>query len=460
MPRPKQIHIAGAGLVGSLLSVMLGKRGYEVSILERRPDTRKSTEDSGRSINLALSSRGIAALERAGLMDDVQPLLIPMTGRMLHLEDGTQQLMPYGQRPEEVIYSVSRRDLNRLMITKAEEAPPVNVMFNQQLESIDFENKLLHVKDLSDDQTARSPFELIIGADGAGSPTRRSLLQANQGESTSEFLDHDYKELEIPARPGFGDDDAKRFPIDPNALHIWPRGNFMLIALPNQDGSFTVTLFMPKTGPISFEALEHKDSVKPFFEKHFPSALQLIPDLEQDFVDNPAGRLGTLRTNSWFYEDCGLIIGDAAHAIVPFHGQGMNAGFEDCLELDRLLDEHNDDWAKVLPELDRLRRPNAEAIADMALENYVTMRSSVADPKFQLKKELGFKLEQQFPDRFIPRYSMVMFLLIPYAEAFRRGQIQQDILSALTETVDAVDDVDMDPAKSLVDEKLPPIEFD
>ncbi|MCL4125658.1 UNVERIFIED_CONTAM: hypothetical protein GTU68_024693 [Idotea baltica] len=232
----------------------------------------------------------------------------------------------------------------------------------------------------------------------------------------------------------------------------------MLIALPNQDGSFTVTLFMPKTGPISFEALEDQVEVKPFFEKHFPSAIQLIPELEQDFADNPAGRLGTLRTSSWFYQDCGLIIGDAAHAIVPFHGQGMNAGFEDCLELDRLLDQHDDDWAKVLPELDRTRRPNAEAIADMALENYITMRSSVADPKFQLKKELGFQLEQRFPNRFIPRYSMVMFHLIPYAEAFRRGQIQQEILMTLTETADTTDDVDMDLAKSLVEEKLPLID--
>ena len=228
----------------------------------------------------------------------------------------------------------------------------------------------------------------------------------------------------------------------------------MLIALPNQDHSFTVTLFMPKTGENSFEQLDDRGALVEFFKTEFPSALKLIPNLENDFFENPQGRLGTVRCEPWFYKDKALILGDAAHAIVPFHGQGMNEGFEDCSELIRLLEEHDDDWAKVIPEFDRIRRPNCHAIAEMALENYVTMRSSVTDPKFQLKKELGFELEKRFPSRFVPRYSMVMFRLIPYAEARQRGKIQQEILGELVEGVESIDEVDFAKAEQLVLQRI------
>ena len=234
-------------------------------------------------------------------------------------------------------------------------------------------------------------------------------------------------------------------------------GDFMLIALPNQNASFTVTLFLPKEGPVSFQSLDDPAGVKPFFEKFFPSAIRLIPNLIQDFADNPVGRLGTVRCSPWHLTSKALILGDASHAIVPFHGQGMNAGFEDCSELNRLLDKHNDDWSRVLPEFDRIRRPNAEAIADMAIENYTTMRSSVIDPKFQLKKEVGFELEKRFPDRFMPRYSMVMFHLIPYAEAFKRGQLQRAILERLVDGKSSVDFIDFDLAKELVEDQLSPM---
>jgi kynurenine 3-monooxygenase len=455
----KKITIAGAGLAGSLLSVMLGKRGYQVTILERRPDMRDQAVESGRSINLAMSSRGINALQLAGLMDEVEPLLIPMEGRLLHLENGHQEFMPYGQRSHEVIYSVSRRDLNCLMMTAAEKAEPVEVVFNQKLELIDFEHHQLTISDTVSDQVRQESFDLLIGADGAGSRTRRAMMSVVGGHSSSEFLDHDYKELEIPA--GIPDANGKgRYQIKREALHIWPRGEFMLIALPNQDGSFTVTLFMPKTGPVSFESLADSASVDVFFEKHFPDARKLIPDLQADFFANPQGPLGTVRCAPWFYEDKALILGDASHAIVPFHGQGMNAGFEDCSELIRLLDAFEDDWARVLPEFDRIRRPNADAIADMALENYVTMRSSVVDPKFQLKKELGFELERRFPDRFVPRYSMVMFHLLPYAEAFSRGKTQQHILDQLVEGVESLEGVDLASAERMILEQLPPVELD
>lgn len=459
LKREKRITIAGAGLVGSLLSVLLGKRGYEVTILERRPDPRGVESGSGRSINLALSSRGIHALKQAGLMEEVAPLLIPMRGRMLHLDSAPPTFSPYGQREHEVIYSVSRRDLNHLMMTAAEVAPPVNVIFQQKLEAVDFDAKSLKIVDEPSGETRVEPFDLLIGADGAGSRTRRALIPAAGGQAVSEFLDHDYKELEIP--PGrLSEDGLPGYLIEREALHIWPRGNFMLIALPNQDGSFTVTLFLPKEGENSFAQLKDPASVNSFFETHFPTAMRLIPDLEHDFFQNPQGRLGTVRCSPWFYRDQALILGDASHAIVPFHGQGMNAGFEDCSELARLLDQHEHDWSKVLPEFDRIRRPNAHAIAEMALENYVTMRASVADPKFQLKKEIGFELEQRFPNRFVPRYSMVMFHLIPYAEAFSRGEIQERILDTLASEIDNVQSVDFEVAKALVLSQLPAISMD
>ena len=452
MKREKKITIAGAGLAGSLLGVMLGQRGYQVTILERRADTRGIESDSGRSINLALSSRGIHALKIAGLFEAVEKLLIPMKGRMLHFEDGTEKFSAYGQRASEVIYSVSRRDLNHLMIDSAVEAPLVEILFNQQLDSVDFQNNGLGILDLNSNQTRTEKFELLIGADGAGSRTRRSLIKAVGGKSESDFLDHDYKELEITA--GTSSNGEPDYQIVPNALHIWPRGGFMLIALPNQDHSFTVTLFMPKTGENSFEQLDDRGALVEFFKTEFPSALKLIPNLENDFFENPQGRLGTVRCEPWFYKDKALILGDAAHAIVPFHGQGMNEGFEDCSELIRLLDEHDEDWAKVIPKFDEIRRPNCHAIAEMALENYVTMRSSVADPKFQLKKELGFKLEKRFPSRFVPRYSMVMFRLIPYAEARQRGKIQQEILGELVEGVESIDDVDFAKAEKMILQRL------
>ena len=450
----RKITISGAGLVGSLLSVLLGQRGYEVTIYERRPDTRSNTEDSGRSINLALSSRGIHALKMAGLMDDVKKLLIPMRGRMLHFQDGTQEFSPYGQRPHEVIYSVSRRDLNELMVTAAVKAKPVNVVFEHQLESVDFDSSQLTMLDLKTKAMVEQDFDLLIGADGAGSRVRRALIEKTNGQSDSQFLDHDYKELEIPAG------DSGSWQIEKEALHVWPRGGYMLIALPNQDGSFTVTLFMPKTGENSFESLQNEADVTKFFNEHFADAVKLIPDLATDYANNAQGRLGTLRCSPWFVDDQCLIMGDASHAIVPFHGQGMNSGFEDCSELIRLLDLHDENWETVIKEFDRIRKPNAEAIADMALENYVTMRSSVSDPKFQLKKEIGFKLEKRIPDRFVPRYSMVMFHLLPYASAFERGKVQQAILDELVQGIDDINDVDFELAKSLVEERLAVVQLD
>lgn len=445
MVRPKKkITIVGAGLTGSLLGVMLGQRGYVIDLYERRPKESNNETDSGRSINLALSRRGIVALENAGLMDEVHPLLIPMKGRMLHLDDGSAEFSPYGQRDHEVIYSISRRDLNRLLVKEAVAAPEVNVTFERKCAAIDFSKNTLTLSSDSDQTRQTLPFEVLIGCDGAGSQVRRSLVTQTGGRSSSEFLDHDYKELEIPNEAGGG------FRFEKNALHIWPRGDYMLIALPNLDGSFTVTLFLPKQGDTSFESLGSADAVERFFGDVFPTARAAMPELMEDFFSHPAGRLGTVRCEPWHFEDCGLILGDAAHAIVPFHGQGMNCAFEDCSALIRLLDRFDDDWANVLPEFSRTRKPNADAIAKMALENYTTMRSTVTDSKYALKKEIGFELERRYPKSFIPRYSMVMFHTMPYAEALTAGERQREMLGRLTKSVDSIDEVDWELAAQLV----------
>ncbi len=440
----KRITIVGAGLTGSLLGLLLGRRGYEVDLYERRPPATGGDGDSGRSINLALSQRGIVALEMAGLMDDVHPLLIPMKGRMLHLEDGRRQFSAYGQRANEVIYSISRRDLNSLLVQEAVKAQGVDVHFQRKCKTIDFTRKKLTLTHEGDGSDETIEFEMLIGADGAGSQVRRCLVDHVGGDSESVFLDHDYKELEIPAG------DAKGFRFEKNALHIWPRGQYMLIALPNLDGSFTVTLFLPKQGDPSFESLSGEAAVQKFFEDVFPTAQEEMPDLVEDFFDHPAGRLGTVRCHPWHAEDDGLVIGDAAHAIVPFHGQGMNCAFEDCSELLRLLDQFDDDWRQVAAIFSDSRKPNADAIAEMALENYTTMRATVTDPKYALKKEIGFELERRFPDQYIPRYSMVMFHTMPYAEALAAGQRQQEILDRLTDSVDSMVDVDWQLATKLV----------
>ena len=447
-PDKKHITIIGAGLTGALLGLRLGQRGYKVDLFERRPQTRENTGDSGRSINLALSRRGIDALKMVGMMEAVTPLLIPMKGRMLHMEDGSEKFSPYGQRDDEVIYSVSRRDLNRLMVARAVEAPDVNVVFEKKCTAIDFESSQLTLEDVGTGKSQEKGFELLVGCDGAGSKVRRSLMEQIDGQSTSDFLDHDYKELEIPAGAG------GTWQLEKEGLHIWPRGEFMLIALPNLDGSFTVTLFLPKQGTPSFESLADEQSVDAFFKKTFPTARALMPDLVEDFFGNPTGRLGTVRCQPWHLEDQCLLLGDAAHAIVPFHGQGMNCAFEDCVVLDRLLDKWGGDWGKVNPELTTSRKPDADAIAQMAIENYTTMRSTVTDPKYGLKKAIGFELERRLPELFIPRYSMVMFHDMPYSEAFEKGEIQRSILDELVKGIDSVDDVNWKQAEVMVSDSL------
>ncbi|MDA0652581.1 MAG: NAD(P)/FAD-dependent oxidoreductase [Proteobacteria bacterium] len=449
MSSNRSIAIIGAGPVGALMSIFLARRGFEVTLFERRPDMRTVDLPAGRSINLALANRGINALDRLGLMDDVDELLIPMRGRMIHGLDGALQLQPYGNKPTEVIYSVSRAALNMILL-KTAEAEGVIINFNQRCDHIDFKNKRLTVFDEGAQQEQSIGIERVIGADGGGSVVRTAIAGQRKGAVDEQRLGHGYQELTIPPGP----DGA--FQLEKNALHIWPRGGFMLIALPNIDGGFTATLFLPNEGPQSFAALRTEAQVAAFFDTHFADAVPLIENLTGGFFDNPIGMLGTIRCDRWHHGGDALIMGDAAHAIVPFHGQGMNAGFEDCVALDLCLDELGDDWHGVFAAFEKRQKPNANAIADMALENYVEMRDSVLDAKFRLKKEIAWKLEALYPDHFIPRYSMVMFHRLPYSEAYARGEIQAQILDELARTARTADDIDMELAKQLIEKRILP----
>lgn len=447
---PTDVTIVGAGLAGTLLAVLLAQRGDRVQVFERLPDMRRTQIAAGRSINLALAARGIRALELAGVMQDVMPLLIPMRGRMLHASDGALSFMPYGQEEHEVIYSVSRPGLNRVLLDAAESAG-ATIHFRRALADADFMNRTLI---FADETGARheTPMHTVIGADGAGSMLRRLAVAQLGTQCAEELLPHAYKELTLPAREG------GRHRIEKNALHIWPRGGFMLIALPNLDGSFTVTLFLASRGELSFESLTHPSAIETFFATHFADASDMMPQLAAEFAEHPTGIMGTIRCEKWHPAENLLLIGDAAHAMTPFHGQGMNAAFEDCRALSEMLREAPT-WRDAFERFERVRKPNGEAISNMALENYVEMRDTVRHPKFMLQKSLSLELERRFPESFVPRYSMVMFHdEIPYRLAYERGRVQEEILIELTETAETLADVDYSRAEQLIRARLPTIQ--
>jgi kynurenine 3-monooxygenase len=443
----RAVNIVGAGLAGALLALLLARRGLRVTLYERRPDPRQVAPERGRSINLALAARGMRALERAGVMQQVRALLIPMRGRMIHEPSGQAALQPYGQREHEVIFSVGRAELNRVLIEEAARHASVSVRFNQQCLGADDPAQRLRFRDQPSGATYDVALSPTIATDGAGSAVRASLAAAGLLSVREEWLAHDYKELTVP--PGAAGT------LERQALHIWPRGGFMLIALPNTDGSFTATLFLAREGPQSFAALGTPQAVTQFFSREFGDALPLLPDLPAQFAAHPQGQLGTVYTAPWHLNGQVLLLGDAAHAIVPFHGQGMNAAFEDCAVLDELLARHPD-WQGLFGEFERSRRPNTAAIARMALENYTEMRDTVLDARFVRRRTIAMALERRFPGRFIPRYSMVMFHPeIPYAEALRRGEVQAQLL----EDLDPGSGTEPDPALAarLVNERLPPL---
>ena len=421
----KNTVIIGAGLVGSLLSIYLSKRGYQVKIYERRADMRKEDMVAGRSINLALSDRGIKALEEVGLMDEIRKICIPMHGRFMHNADGTTAYQPYGKEGQ-YINSVSRGELNCKLMDLAEQHG-TEIIFNQKCDSINWNKNELILQDTINFQPSTFNFQLLFGSDGAYSAARLTHhLQHDRFQYSQYFIDFGYKELNIPA----GENGA--FMLEKNALHIWPRGNYMMIALPNIDGSFTCTLFFPFEGDVSFTSLDTKEKVKIFFEKTFTDALPLMQTLEADFFNNPTSSLVTVKCYPWIREDKFALIGDAAHAMVPFFGQGMNCGFEDCSVLNSLIDKHDENWTNILLEYQQLRKPDGDAICDLALNNFVEMRDKVADPKFLLQKKIEAAFSKKYPGKWIPAYAQVTFSPhIRYSEALVSGQKQEAIMQQI-----------------------------
>lgn len=419
----KDVIIIGAGLVGSLLSIYLARKGYKVSIYERRADMRKEEVEAGRSINLALSDRGIKALKEVGIADDVLKIAIPMHGRYIHNVDGSHAFQPYGKQGQ-YINSVSRRELNCKLIDLAEQQG-VQILFNYKLSSINWKTNSLAFEHNHKPQTTQ--FTLLFGADGAYSAVRLShMIQHDKFEYQQYYIDCGYKELSVPVG------ENGNFLLEKNALHIWPRKNYMLIALPNLDGSFTGTLFFPFEGELSFEKLKTEQAVTKFFDETFPDVVPLIPDLTEQFFNHPTSSLVTVKCFPWIREDKFCLIGDAAHAIVPFFGQGMNAGFEDCSVLNELIEKHNEDWFTILNEFQLLRKPDADAIADLAVNNFTEMRAKTADPKFLLQKKIEAKLHEHYPDQWIPAYSQVTFSPhIRYSEALRNSQRQEAIMQQI-----------------------------
>lgn len=415
--------IAGAGLAGSLMANFLARRGYPVTCVEGRSDLREHEGEEGRSINLALSERGLNALRALGLDGKARELCVPMYGRLVHDTQGEVRMQPYG-RPGQHINSVSRRALNALLLDAAEARGNVELRFGTRIERVDLESRTLHCRVQGQRRRERISGRLIIGADGAFSKVREAIQHSGRVNFAQEFLDYGYKELTIPPNP----DGTHQMRAD--GLHIWPRHRFMLIALPNTDGSFTCTLFMPWEGATSFATLD-SSRVRAFFDEHFPDASSLMPSLEQDFDANPSGSMVTIRTAPWHHDANAVLLGDAAHAIVPFYGQGMNAAFEDCFHLDRMLDRYNSEGLEeLLARFSDERKPNADAISELAMQNFVEMRSSVATQRFRARKKVERLAQALFPNRYVPLYSMVSFTNIPYAAALERARRQDEAIDA------------------------------
>lgn len=438
----RSITILGAGLVGSLLSIILKKKGYQVTIYERRPDMRTATIAAGRSINLAMSARGWKALDLAGLRTEMEALAIPMYGRYLHQADGSSASQQYGKN-NEAIYSVSRGELNKKLMTLAEQHG-VEIHFEHRCTKVDVhENKVYLQTEKGEEKIITA--DLLFGADGAFSALRTSYSFMDRVNAAHQYLEHGYKELNIPPS-----NDGKPM-MEQNALHIWPRKNFMLIALPNTDYNFTCTLFLPFEGEHSFAALQTKEAILTFFEQHFPDALTMMPSLVDDFMTNPTASLITTHIKPWHYQDKSALIGDAAHAIVPFYGQGMNAGFEDCTILAGLLDKYGDDWATILKAYDDQRKPNGDAVANLALMNFIEMRDKVADAAFLERKKIEKELGKIYPKEFVSVYEMVSFTHIPYSTAVSCITAQDRLLQHIMNEGDFSKNINEDAFKQKLD---------
>jgi len=424
--KDKKVAVVGAGLVGSLHAVLLAKKGFQVDVFERRPDLRKADVIGGRSINLALSNRGFKALEKAGIADEIREISIPMYGRKMHDLEGNLTYQPYG-KDDEAIYSVSRGGLNQKLMNLADDFENVTYRFNHKCQDIDLSSNTIYFEETELKKDLSYTYNHIFGTDGAFSAVRGRLQKTPMFNYSQEYLSHGYKELVIPPN----EDGTHR--IDKNCLHIWPRGKFMLIALPNLDGSFTVTLFFPMKGETSFESIKTKEDVMTFFNATFPDAVPHMPTLESDYFDNPTSTLVTVRCEPWNYEDKVLLMGDAAHAIVPFYGQGMNSGFEDCSVFSEMFDQYSDNMLNFFEKYSEQRVPDANAIADLALYNYIEMRDLAGDADFLLRKKIERKFSDLYPNKWMPLYSQVTFSHIRYSEALKAGKEQAKIMDEVME---------------------------
>lgn len=437
--KQQNIVIIGAGLCGSLLALRLGQRGYNVAVYEMRPDLRKTDISAGRSINLAFSDRGNKAMKMVGIAEKVKELCIPMNGRMLHDREGNTLLSNYSGRDYEYINSISRQDLNALLLDEAEKHNNVSIHFNKKCQTVDFEKTTALFQDYHTKHEFIEDADCIIAADGAGSALRKSYFLEKKFlfSFSQQWLTHGYKELSIlPNSDG-------HYKTYKNALHIWPRGDFMIIALPNLDGSFTVTLFLSyDKGEYNFNNLTTPEIVTEFFQKEFPDALALMPNLVDDFFENPTAPLGTVKCSPWYYKGNTLLMGDSAHAIVPFYGQGMNASFEDVVEFDKILDQFEGNWEQVFSEYDKIRKKDTDAIADLAIDNFHEMKDHVGQAIFQEKRKIEMALEKAFPEDYSSKYSLVTFNEdIGYREAMLRGRAQDKaILNMLADGIITTDD--------------------
>lgn len=464
----QRLAVIGAGPVGSLLALTLAHRGLHVDVYERRPDLRTHAIAAGRSINLAVSTRGLHALRAVGLENAVLAQAVPMRGRMIHALTGATALLPYGRDETECIYSMSRGELNKLLMTAAEATGRVRIRFEQRLTDYDFTSELATFHGEASGPTRQVHAPVLFGADGSASALRMAMAGHGSLTATQDKLDSGYKELTIlPVNNGLGPDG--RFAIEPNALHIWPRGQFMLIALPNQDGSFTCTLFLPleARGDVpGFEQLQTARAVEAFFARWFPDAVPLLPDLAAQFLAAPLGHMVTVK--SWPWQEKGaLLIGDAAHAIVPFFGQGMNCGFEDCTVLAGFLDaagpsllaagQGDLDWPELFARFATLRKPDTDAIADLAVENFLEMRDKVADPTFLLHRAVEARLQQRLGAVYRSRYQLVTFTNLPYRMALAAGRVQAEVLETACRGLTDPDAVDLDRAEAMMRQRLLPL---
>ncbi|MFT4698244.1 MAG: kynurenine 3-monooxygenase [Flavobacteriaceae bacterium] len=429
MNQKQNILIIGAGLCGSLLALRLGQRGHQVTLIEKRPDLRKMELDAGRSINLSLSARGLKAMKMVGLSNEVNELCLPMVGRMIHDKEGNSFMSPYSGRGNESINSISRPGLNMILLNATEKLPNVTLIFNQACTKVDLKNASVNFKAYETGEETNIQADVIFGTDGSGSAVRNSMYQDRNFlfSFSIDWLSHGYKELTIPPSENGG------FRTANNALHIWPRGKDMLIALPNLDGSFTVTLFLPyEDNGYCFESLTTPEKVNEYFNAEFPDAVALMPNLAEEFFENPTGFLGTVKCSPWSTYGSTLLMGDAAHAIVPFYGQGMNASFEDVVVFDEVLAQFEEDlskgntsWKHIFKAYENIRKKDADAIADLAIDNFHEMKEHTANPLFQQKRKLEVAFEENFPSEYSSKYSLVTFNEnIPYSEAMKKGRAQ------------------------------------